>query len=191
MIISIIWAARAANSRSVVIKGTELNHFENEVFFWHHINNEQGEEILPAILITNAHPSYFFESSLGYRQRRGLYRESEGGDIKLILIPLKRFCKTTTEVVSLIEKLFLDIEAGRDLSEFKIAKEVNKGVGSAIVDSIILEPTIVQKRILDKKNIVGILLVRLWLLRPNNNRAIITKENSIKSYDMRACSVNW
>jgi len=30
--------------------------------------------------------------------------------------------------------------------------------------------TIVQKRILDKKNIVGILLVRLWLLRPNNNR---------------------
>ena len=51
--------------------------------------------------------------------------------------------------------------------------------------------TIVQKRILDKKNIVGILLVRLWLLRPNNNRAIITKENSIKWYDMRACSVNW
>ena len=51
--------------------------------------------------------------------------------------------------------------------------------------------TIVQKRILDKKNIVGILLVRLWLLRPNNNRAIITKENSIKWYNMRACSVNW
>lgn len=133
-------AARAANSRSVVIKGTELNHFENEVFSWHRINDEQGEEILPAILITNAHPSYFFESNLGYRQRRGLYRESEGGDIKLILVPLKKFCKTTTEVVSLIEKLFIDIEAERDLSEFKIAKEVNKGVGSAIVDSIILEP---------------------------------------------------
>lgn len=137
-------AARAANSRSVVIKGTELNHFENEVFSWHHINNEHGEEILPAILITNAHPSYFFESSHGYRQEqvRGLYRESEGGNIKLILVPLKKFCKTTTEVVSLIEKLFIDIEAGRDLSEFKIAKEVNKGVGSAILDSVILEPNI-------------------------------------------------
>jgi hypothetical protein len=135
-------AARAANSRSVVIKGTEISHFENEVFSWHHINNEHGEDILPAILITNAHPSYFFESGLGLRQRRGLYRESDDGDIKLILIPLKRFCKTTTEVVSLIERMFIDIEAHRDLSEFKIAKEVKKGVGCAIVDSIILEPNI-------------------------------------------------
>jgi hypothetical protein len=133
-------AARAANSRSVVIKGTEIAHFENEVFSWHHINNEQGDDILPAILITNAHPSYFFESTFSFRQKRGLYRESDSGDIKLILVPLKRFCRTTTEVVSLIEKLFSDIEAQRDLSEFKIAKEAKKGVGSAIVDSIILEP---------------------------------------------------
>lgn len=133
-------ATRAAKSRSVVIKGTEIAHFENEVFSWHHINNEQGDDILPAILITNAHPSYFFESTFCFRQKRGLYRESEGGDIKLVLVPLKRFCRTTTEVVSLIERLFTDIEAQRDLSEFKIAKEVKKGVGSAIVDSIILEP---------------------------------------------------
>lgn len=133
-------ASRAAKSRSVVIKGTELNHFEDEVFSWHHINDERGEDILPAILITNAHPSYFFENNRGFRQRRGLYRESEEGDIKLVLIPLKKFCTTTTEVISLIEKLFIDIEAGRDLSEFKIAKEVNKGTGSAVVDSIILEP---------------------------------------------------
>ncbi|MEW5911852.1 MAG: hypothetical protein AB1814_04805 [Thermodesulfobacteriota bacterium] len=70
-------AALAANRRSVVIKGTEIAHFENEVFSWHHINNEQGEDILPAILITNAHPSYFFENTFGFRQKRGLYRESE------------------------------------------------------------------------------------------------------------------
>ena len=110
-------AARAADSRSVVIKGTEISHFENEVFSWHQINNEHGEDILPAILITNAHPSYFSESTFGYRQKQGLYRESDTGDIKLVLIPLKKFCKNTTEVVALIEKLFLDIEAQRDLSE--------------------------------------------------------------------------
>ncbi|MDR3631328.1 MAG: hypothetical protein P4L42_13440 [Desulfocapsaceae bacterium] len=133
-------AARAANSRSVVIKGTEISHFENEVFSWHQINNEHGEDILPAILITNAHPSYFCERTFGYKQKRGLYRESDTGDIKLVLIPLKKFCKTSTEVISLIEKLFLDIEAQQDLSEFRIAKEAQKGVGSAIVDSIILEP---------------------------------------------------
>jgi hypothetical protein len=135
-------AERAANSRSVVIKGTEISHFENEVFSWHHINNEQGEDILPAILITNAHPSYFLESIFSFKQKRGLFRESDEGDIKLILVPLKKFCRTTTEVVSLIERLFIDIETQRDLSEFKIAKEVKKGVGSAIADSIILEPNL-------------------------------------------------
>lgn len=135
-------ASRAAANRAVVIKGTELAHFENEVFSYHQINNEKGEDILPAILISNAHPSYFIENSRGYHRERGLYRESKDADIKLILIPLKKFCTTTTEVISLVEKLFLDIEAGLDLSEFKIAKETNKGIGSAIMDSIILEPNI-------------------------------------------------
>ena len=135
-------AARAAKSRSVVIKGTELAHFDNEVFSWHQINDERGEDVLPAILISNAHPSYFKENNHGYRSRRGLYKETEENELKLILIPLKKFCTTTTQVVELIEKLFLDIEAGKDLADFKIAKEAKKGVGSAIVDSIILEPNI-------------------------------------------------
>ncbi|CAI1909758.1 Uncharacterised protein [Serratia entomophila] len=132
--------ATAAKRRAVVIKGTELAHFENEVFSWHQINNEKGGEVLPALLITNAHPSYFTENSHRYKREKGLYRESKNGELKLILIPIKKFCTSTSEVVSLIEKVFLDIELGRDLSDFKIAKEVQKGIGSAIVDSILLEP---------------------------------------------------
>lgn len=135
-------AGIAAQSRAVVIKGTELAHFENEVFSWHQINNERGDDILPAVLITNAHPSYFMDNNQGYRRGNGLYRESEDGELKLVLIPLKKFCSNTSEVVSLIEKLFADIAAGKDLSEFKIAKEAQKGIGSAIVDAIILEPNI-------------------------------------------------
>ncbi|MFV5265214.1 hypothetical protein ACMUMS_16900 [Acinetobacter courvalinii] len=135
-------ADRATQGRSVVIKGTQLSHFENEVFSWHQINNEKGEDILPAILISNAHPSYFKENNRGYNRNRGLYRESTDGSMKLILIPLKKFCSTTTDVISLIEKVFLDIEAGRDLAEFQIAKEVRKGIGAALVDSVILEPNI-------------------------------------------------
>ncbi len=135
-------AKKAALNRAVVIRGTELSHFENEVFSWHKINNENGEDILPAILITNAHPSYFFQNSDGYHRERGLYRETENGDLKLILVPLKRFCQSTTEVIDLITKLFKDIEEGVDLSDFRVAKEVRKGIGSAIVDSIILEPNI-------------------------------------------------
>ena len=132
----------AAQNRAVVIKGTELAHFDNEVFSWHQINNEKGEDVLPAILVTNAHPSYFLENNHGYSRGRGLYREQQDSDLKLVLIPLKKFCSTTTEVVALVEKLFADIESGKDLSDFSIAKEAQKGIGSAIVDSIILEPNI-------------------------------------------------
>lgn len=135
-------AGVAAQNRAVVIKGTELAHFQNEVFSWHQINNERGENILPAVLITNAHPSYFMDNNYGYSRKKGLYRESEDGELKLILIPLKKFCSNTSEVVSLIEKLFADVEVGKDLSEFKIAKEAQKGIGSAIVDALILEPNI-------------------------------------------------
>lgn len=135
-------AELAAQKRAVVIKGTCLSHFENEVFSWHKINNERNNDILPAIHITNAHPSYFMKHDHEYSRGKGLYRESINGELKLILIPLKKFCSNTTEVVSLIEKLFSDIEASKDLSEFKIAKEVQKGMGSAIVDALILEPNI-------------------------------------------------
>jgi hypothetical protein len=75
-------------------------------------------------------------------ENRGLYRGTVKEDIKLVLIPLKNFCTITTEVVSLIEKLFIDIKAGRDLSDFKIAKETQKGIASAITDSLILEPNV-------------------------------------------------
>ncbi len=135
-------AKKAATNRAVVIRGTEALHFENEVFSWHKINNENGDDILPAILITNAHPSYFRENNSGYISKKGLYREMQGGDLKLILVPLRKFCTSTTEVVNLITKLFIDIEEGLDLSNFRVAKEVKKGIGSAIVDSIILEPNI-------------------------------------------------
>jgi len=135
-------AAKAAKSRSVVIRGTELAHFENEVFSWHQINNERDEEILPAILITNAHPSYFRDNNFGIKMKNGLYREDDSKNLKLILIPLKKFCSSTIEVVALIEKLFIDIEAEKDLADFKITKEVKKGIGSALADAIIFEPNI-------------------------------------------------
>ena len=131
----------AAKNRAVVIKGTELAHFENEVFSWHHINNEKADELLPALLITNKHPKYFLENNDNSFGKRGLVRADEDDDMKLILIPLKGFCTTTTtEVVTLIQKVFSDIVDKKDLSDFQIAKEMKKGVGNALVDALILEP---------------------------------------------------
>lgn len=124
-------AKHAANNRAVVIKGLEAAHLNNEIFSWHHINNEEGDDVLPAILITNAAPQYFRDGV--FKQGKGLYREDVTGKMKLILIPLKKFCSTTTEVVNLIEKLFADIEQQRDLSSFQVAKEISKGARNTIV----------------------------------------------------------
>lgn len=72
--------------------------------------------------------------------QRSLVRADENDDMKLILISLKRFCTTTTEVVTLIQKVFSDIVGKKDLSDFQIAKEMKKSVGNALVDALILEP---------------------------------------------------
>ena len=130
----------AANNKAVIIRGIVGAHFENEVMSWHHINNEDAKELLPALLITNKHPQYFRDAGMGFRNRKNTNQVDK--ELKLILVPFKRFCDSTTEAISLIEKIFNDIEAQKDLSEFQIAKELNKGIGKAIVDSIILEPNI-------------------------------------------------
>jgi hypothetical protein len=129
-------ATLAAENKAVVIRGTHRVHFEDEVLSWHNINGENAEDILPAILITNKHP---LEFKVSFEMHK---KNTPDKDLKMILVPLKKLCKTTTEVVSLIEKIFNDIIDGKDLNDFRIGKEMNKGVGRAIVDAIILEPKI-------------------------------------------------
>lgn len=127
----------AADNNAVVIRGTKRVHFEDEVLSWHNINGQNAEEILPAILITNRLPHKFKESFNSDTNRGNLEL-----DLKMIFIPLKKFCATTTEVVILIEKLFNDIKQKKDLLDFKVAKEIRSGFGKALTDSIILEPNI-------------------------------------------------
>ena len=127
-------AGIAAENKAVVIRGTHRVHFEDEVLSWHNVNGENAEEILPAILITNRHPHKFNES------HSSKVKKSIDEDLKLILIPLKKFCNSTTDVVNLIEKLFIDIKSKKDLDDFKVAKEIRKGFGRALADAVILEP---------------------------------------------------
>jgi hypothetical protein len=60
----------------------------------------------------------------------------------MILIPFKKFCKSTPEVISLIEKIFNDISKEKGLADFEIAKEMKKGFGHALVDAVVLQPNI-------------------------------------------------
>lgn len=132
----------AAKNRAVIIRGTEPIHFENQVFSWHQINGCNANDILPALLITNKHPAYFRDNNHGEKWNQRLYKESDIEDMKLILIPFKKFCTTTTEVVNLIQKIFSDIAEKKPLNDFGISKQMKKGIGKAIYDAIILEPSI-------------------------------------------------
>jgi len=111
------------------------------VLSWHHINNEEADGLLPALLITNAHAVYFRDKNENFLGKRNILRvDDEYDGMKLILIPFKQMCTTTGEVISIIEKIFQDIADAKDLSAFKISKEMKKGMGRAIVDAVILEP---------------------------------------------------
>lgn len=131
-------AHESAVNKAVIIKGTVGEHFQNEVFSWHQINGMNGEEILPALLISNMHPSYFRDHVRDEKWGKTLLNQTE--NMKLILIPFKKFCKTGAEAVELIQKIFTDIRNEKDISDFSIAREMNAGRGRAIVDALILEP---------------------------------------------------
>jgi len=133
-------AEMAEKNNAVVIRSHSHIHFEDEVLSWHSINGEDAKDLLPAILITNRNPHHFRE-----RYRIGSHQGIED-DLKLVLIPLRKFCTTTTEVAELIDRLFKDIAAKKKLTEFKIERKIKKG-GPALADSIILSPDKTQKGI--------------------------------------------
>ncbi|CAM3188827.1 hypothetical protein [Asticcacaulis taihuensis] len=133
----------SSRSGSVVLRGTDLGHFSNEVFSWHKVNGLEGEDVLPAILITNEHLAKFRESSDGPEFKfdsnvRGNYSDN----MKLILLPLKKFCKTETGVVNLISVSFKDIKAKKELSDFKVAREIKAKPFDRAFDTLILEPNV-------------------------------------------------
>lgn len=137
----------AAKNKAVVIAGTDSRAFVDEVlsvhvddpqFSFSNINGENGEEILPALMISTIHPQKFKMKASGYR-----IPEVRGGvaDDKLILIPLRDVCKNATEVVALIERIFRDIAAQKPLTDFTVAKQINAGSRNAYSDAVILKPS--------------------------------------------------
>jgi hypothetical protein len=128
-------ADAASRSNAVVIHGPRGVHFEDEVLSWHHVNGEPAEDILPALLITTRHPSTIREE---YGPAKGKQVPSDA----MLIIPLKKACRTPQDVADLINEVFRDIKAKKALVEFKIAREMQRGVGRSLVDALILEPTI-------------------------------------------------
>lgn len=123
----------AEKNNAVVIHSHNRVHFADQVLSWHHVNGEEASQVLPAILITNRNPHLFRESHL--EDGSGIVEP----DLKLILIPLQKFCSNTAEVTALIGRLFEDIKAGKALTEFRVGRKVRKG-GKAKADALVLEP---------------------------------------------------
>jgi len=119
----------------VIMKADVGVHFSDEVLSWHSINGDDVDtnDLLPAILVTNRHPAEF-------RKLRDSQQSKTESELKMILFPLKKHCRDSSEVISLVQKIFTKIKNGEDLENFKITKEKKKGIGGALVDSIILEP---------------------------------------------------
>lgn len=125
----------ASRSNAVVVHGPRGVHFEDEVLSWHHVNGQNAKSILPAILITPRHPSTFRESFDMPRSKK----ESKDA---LLLIPLRKVCKSAEDVVDLIQRVFEDINDKKPLSKFRAAKRMRRGVAGAVVDAVILQPKI-------------------------------------------------
>ena len=128
-------ADMASRSNAVVIHGPRGVHFEDEVLSWHRVNGQDATDILPAILITTRHPSTFRESYVPKKSKK------ESRDA-LLLLPLRKVCKSSEDVVELIHRVFEDIKSKKRLSEFRAAKRMRRGVAGALVDAVILQPKV-------------------------------------------------
>ncbi|MFM7332064.1 MAG: hypothetical protein ACKO1L_10485, partial [Brachymonas sp.] len=114
-------------------------HVDDPNFSWSKINGEDGEEILPALMISTIHPQKFRTEVPGYRFQN---TDKGAADENLVLIPLKEVCKDSTEVVALIERIFRDISSQKPLKDFAIAKEIKAGSGTAYANAFILKPAL-------------------------------------------------
>jgi len=126
-------ADSASKSNSVFIKGTVGSHVDNEILSWHHINGENGEEILPSILVTTLNPQLFKELEIMNKNEL---------NAKIILIPLNKCCKSSTDVVNLIKQIFKDINDKKPLRKFVVFKKMKNGIGRRFLDGVILKPSI-------------------------------------------------
>ncbi len=106
------------------------SEFNDSVLSWHCFNGHEADNLLPAFLITNKPPTFFY----------GFRGDWDANKDNLILIPLRQCCSNATEVISLIERILQDIKAGKELSEFKVAEEQKAGQSNALLDALILQP---------------------------------------------------
>ena len=137
----------ASENDAVVIQGIGDSHFYSDLLSFDSINGKKPEDMLPALMITTVHPSYFAD-----RNDKRCDGEPVPED-EIVFIKLHDTCKQPADVLNLLSQIFDDIKSGRELKNFQIAEQQKRGQQDAIVDSLILEPNFGG---------VGVDLKKLW-----------------------------
>lgn len=127
-------ASFCAKNNSVMIRGIPNSHFYSEVLSWQGINGSNPEELLPAIMITTIHPTYFIENDNNIH--------APEVDDALVFIKIREICKTPSDLVDFLEKLFTDIKNEKKIKDFSISKVIKTNHQKSFVDSLILEPNV-------------------------------------------------
>ena len=127
-------ASFCAENDAVMVRGLPDSHFNSGILSWQWINGIDSEELLPAIMITTVHPSYVIENSYS----------NHAQEIKdfLVFVKVRDVCKTPSDIVVLLEKLFADIKSEKKIKDFSISKVIKAGESGSLVDTLILEPNI-------------------------------------------------
>lgn len=125
-------ARACAASDAVMIAGLPNSHFSSEVLSWVKINGQDPSSVLPALLLTTVHPSYFINAD-------NQPPREEITDA-LLLLKIRDLCKDASDVVQLLENIFRGIRQKQQIKDFAIVKELRKGEGGALVDALVLEP---------------------------------------------------
>jgi len=131
---------RASETGAVVIMSGQGVHFANEVLSWHHVCGHDSAELLPALLLTHAHPSYF----------AGDDRFEDIADLgEIALIPLRSACTTPQDFLSIVGSVFEDLEKGLKLRSFRAEKfdvlaaprdSWIRETGARVGDAVLLQP---------------------------------------------------
>lgn len=139
-------AQEAGGTRPAMVAGLPGDHFQNDVFSWHRINGENGEDALPAILLTTVHPNHF-------KHEGDPFWRTHAQEDYMQLIPLKKLAGSPDGVMALIQRIFSDIREHKELRDFTVIKETRRSRGAALMDGVVLQPNFHGLRV-DLKKVV-------------------------------------
>jgi hypothetical protein len=130
----------ASENRGLIISGLNRQEFANEVLSWHGINGESAKEILPAIMITDTEPRVIADSNEAFNRRHAI-NSSRSPIEKMILIPLKKACKTPTDVTELLSKISHDMQNRKSILDFEVKEFIDKS-NQGFAEMVILKPSV-------------------------------------------------